>query len=586
MRVLLGPLNPLDHRQVVGDLGGLDVRCFDRHHAEVLWRPGEPFGVLWERLAAGWTPDLLIWWSPEYSCLPEGLEECPVPSLAVLGDWNLGLWATAPFLEAFDAIVTDRKGVATLGPQLETPVDYWPVFSFDPGIHRRLPGAPKEWDICFVGNFNHDVQADRAGWLLRLARLSPRRRVLLATGIYGEAYARLLNTSRVVFNRSIRGELNMRAYEATACGALLFMEAENLEVADVFAPGEACVLYTETTLEPLLDHYLEHPDALERVAEAGWRRVQSETYRHHLERLLTGLPKKLDGPRPFRQLPPWRRAYWAALKALCSPDPAGFGIARAHFERALRLEAPAGPIAAGLGALFTTLALDLPSAERIPYLATAERLLAMALEHDRRDAITLLTFGRVKLEHGDPRGAESEWLKARAILESGCPFAVDRFPVPFPFDRFRVEWERAAVEADPDARAERLRPLLLARVSAGLARLAAQADELPGALTYWADSVNAAPGLEQNLAQLGHGLEAFGEDAVALEAYGKALEWNPFDFEARARAMAVTRHLGDAQTEASLAHDGRAIVTAAPYYRALSPLFDRVETESAGRVSA
>lgn len=586
MRVLLGPLNRRAHAQVVGDLDDLGVLCFDRHDADVAWNPEEPFRALWERLPGGWSPDLLIWWSPEYALLPAGLEACPVPSLAVLGDWNLGLWATAPFLEAFDAVVTDRNGVAALAPQLGTPVEYWPAFSFNPRIHHRLPGTPKEWDISFVGNFNHDVQVERARWLLRLARLSGRYRVLLASGVYGEDYAQLLNASRIVFNRSIRGELNMRAYEAPACGALLFMEAENLEVADVFPPGEACVLYTETTLEPLLEHYLTHPEALERVAEAGWRRVQSETYRHHLERLLARAATLRRGPRPFAALPAWRQAYWAAIKALSSPDPGRFAIARAHFERALAADAPAAPVASGLGALLATVALGLPPEDRSPFLGSAQRLLALALEHDTRDPVTWLTLGRVRLEQGDFGGAESEWLKARAILESGLPFEVDRLPVPFAFDRFRVEWERAAVEPSAEARADRLRPLLLARVSANLAALATNTDDLPAALTYLADSLRAAPGLEGNLLRLGEYLEAAGQEAEALQAYADAVEVNPFDFEARGRALALARRLGEAQTGARLASDGRAIIAAAPHYRDYQPLFDPVESEQATRVPA
>lgn len=590
MRVLLGPLNPLDYPQVVGDqvigdLDGLDIRCFDRRHAEIGWNPGEPLSALWERLPAGFDPDLFVWWSPEYSPLPEGLEECPVRSLAVLGDWNLGLWATAPFLGAFDAIVTDRKGLAMLGPRLETPIDYWPAFSFDPALHRRLPGTPKEWDICFAGSFNHDVHTERARWLGRLARLGSRYRVRLATGLYGDAYARLLNASKIVFNRSIRGELNMRAYEATACGALLFMEEENLEVRDVFVPGRECVLYREDAFETLLTHYLDRPELLEQVAEAGWRRVQSETYRNHLERLLASLPPKIMGSRPFRNLPAWQRAYWAGIKALASSDPTRFVIARGHFERALRANAPAGPLSAGLGSLFATVALSLTTPDRNPFLASAAGLLALALDHDARDPVTRMNLGRVKLEQGDRRGAESEWLKARAILEAGLPFATDRCPVPFPFDRFRVEWEHAATEPNSEARAERLRPLLLARTSAALARLAAPGDDVT-AISSWADSVKAAPGLDQNLLRLGEGLEALGQEAEALEAYLQALELNPFDFEVRALGIGVARRLGETQTETRLMSDGAALATAAPTYQAYRPLFEPRETELTGRVPA
>src|SRR5205823_5848206 len=112
----------------------------------------------------------------------------------------------------------------------------------------------------FVGSMNADVQTERAPWLARLARLSDRHRVLLAGGVYGDAYPALLNRARIVWNRSIRGELNMRAYEAPACGALLLMERENLEVRDLFADGVSCALYDGADLELQIERYLRQPE--------------------------------------------------------------------------------------------------------------------------------------------------------------------------------------------------------------------------------------------------------------------------------------------------------------------------------------
>jgi hypothetical protein len=75
MRALVGPLNRRDHGAVAGDLDGLDVRCFDRHDADVTFdAANESLGALWSRLPAGFTPELLVWWSPEYALVPDGIE--------------------------------------------------------------------------------------------------------------------------------------------------------------------------------------------------------------------------------------------------------------------------------------------------------------------------------------------------------------------------------------------------------------------------------------------------------------------------------------------------------------------------------
>ena len=70
-----------------------------------------------------------------------------------------------------------------------------------------------------IGNLSATVQRERAPWLARVARLADRCRVRIAGGVYGEEYTRLMNATRITFNRSIRGEMNMRCYEAAACGS-------------------------------------------------------------------------------------------------------------------------------------------------------------------------------------------------------------------------------------------------------------------------------------------------------------------------------------------------------------------------------
>src|SRR5438132_3738527 len=105
-----------------------------------------------------------------------------------------------------------------------------------------------------------------------------------------------MRRARIVFNRSVRGECNKRAFEAAAAGALLFQEAENREVREYFGEtnhrgaestearssteqdcGE-CVLYDEGSLEELLEYYLAHEDERKAIAEAGRRRVAEYSF--------------------------------------------------------------------------------------------------------------------------------------------------------------------------------------------------------------------------------------------------------------------------------------------------------------------
>jgi len=566
VRVLIGPLNRVEGAVGRG-LAGLDALCFDRAGADVDFEPAtEPLEALWARLPAGWRPDCLIWWSPEYSLLPEGIDRCPVPSIAVLGDWNLGCWTTAPLLEAFDWVVTDRLGVLALRSQLGVPVDYWPAFSFDPAVHRPRPEIARDIDVLFVGNTNPDVQVERARWLGRLAALSSRHRVVLASGVYGEAYGELLARARIVWNRSIRGELNMRAYEAPAAGALLLMEEDNLEVRDLFADGASCALYGAANLETVIDRYLDDPARLARVAEAGRQRVQEQTYGRHLERLLAAARPLPRGPRPFAGLPAWRRDYWLGVHALCTADPRRLAAALTCLQRAAAASPDPTAVAPALGVVAALAAADAAPADRDYRLGVATRLLGAGLATHPDDVVTRAALAWLLGLGGAADDARRHWQTAHAQLGAGAPFPVDRVPLPFVFDRFRVEWERAAQAADLDARMGQFRPLLQARVAAELAALEEAADPArpDGSVAWLVESVRAWPGIGGNLQRLAERLEAAGDPAGAAAGFARVLEGNPFDRDARRAAVRLAAAQGEGETVARLLAEARDIAAAAP----------------------
>ncbi len=141
------------------------------------------------------------------------------------------------------------------------------------------------------------------------------------------------------------------------------------------------------------------------------------------------------------------------------------------------------------------------------------------------------------------------------------PFPLDRVPVPFGFDRFRTEWERAAVHPDLEGRAAAFRPLLEARAAAGLARLEADPDT---ALDWWVRSVEAWPAVDDNVRQLARALESAGQPEAAAEGYARLLDLNPFDWDARAAAARLAVQLGDAGRLERLLGETRRITAAVP----------------------
>lgn len=331
-RILIGPIfNPA----LLGEWGHHPhVRTFalaehGRAQPWFTYQASDTFAEFWARLPKGWEPQLLVWWDAYYQPLPPGIADCPIPSWVIPGDWNVHTLVTRDYLTAFDGVVAETPLLSQLDAQ--QPRILWPGFAFDPALHRPLH-LERVWDVTFIGNLNHALQQGRSTYLERLARLSGWRIQILG-GVYGDAYVRLLNQSRVVFNHSIRGEMNMRAFEAPACGALLLMEADNQELAAFLQPGESCLTYTAENFEQVVTAILGDEPRRAQIAAAGQAAIQGQGYPERVGQLLRQLAPMLAswaGPqaRRWHRLPLWQQQVVAQAQRGACGSAAALSAAR------------------------------------------------------------------------------------------------------------------------------------------------------------------------------------------------------------------------------------------------------------------
>ena len=235
----------------------------------------------WDDVAAqfpaGWRPDLIALWL-NYTGVPDCLWCAPVPTVGLATDWNLLWHEYRQVLPFCDAILTDEPGVDALartGIERARPAV---LYGVAPNTLDGSNASERDIDVLFVGNLHPAVQRERLPWLARLAKLAERRNVVIRTGISGDECRALMARSRVAFNRSVRSEANMRAFEAAAAGALLFQEAGNRELPGIFAEGRECVYYGDGDLEERLEHFLDHEDERRAIAEAARAKVASYTF--------------------------------------------------------------------------------------------------------------------------------------------------------------------------------------------------------------------------------------------------------------------------------------------------------------------
>jgi GT2 family glycosyltransferase/tetratricopeptide (TPR) repeat protein len=264
----LSPLRASGECLAFNDGGDLDLRI----------RHGDPWEAVTAQLPPDWRPDFAVLYLP-YTTVPSCLWSAPLSLVALAPDANF-LWTHyRRCLPRTDLVLADAPTVEKLA--LASISHAQPAVLFGLGqdfLDFPWPDAERDIDCLFIGNLSPSVQRGRLPFLGRLARLGRRRRVLIHTGAFGDDYRALLARSRIVFNRSVRGEANLRAFEATCAGALLVQERGNRETAAIFRDREEAVFYADEDLEELLHYYLDHEDERRHIAEAGRQRARSCTF--------------------------------------------------------------------------------------------------------------------------------------------------------------------------------------------------------------------------------------------------------------------------------------------------------------------
>jgi tetratricopeptide (TPR) repeat protein len=556
-RYLLGPVlsSEAHHWRAVRDPG----RCFAFNASgglDLTIGPSDSWDDICHRLPRGWRPDFLAL-HLGYTTFPASLWAAPVPLVGLAPDWNLLWHHYRRALRRCDLVLTDTPGVEALARAGFRHARAANLFGCDPELlDGPWPGGPRDIDVLFVGNLHPAVQRERLAWLGRLARLGERWTVVIATGVFGAEYRALLGRARVVFNRSLRGECNLRAMEAAAAGALLFQEADNREVPAYFRHLRECVCYRDEDLEARLEHYLSHEDERRALAEAAQRRVREYGVAALWGRALDAVAAEWHDLAARARIHPAPDEEDALLdrtwQAISCAEGRDDGLARA-LERAL-----AGrPGAAGL---HNALGVVRAVAGAPPAAVVEHFRRAVAADPGHLVAVLNLVEALVALDDRALATDGARRLLAALDREPGLAAGVLDAPhYPPGFDLFRVEWERAAWEnaGRPAAEARAKGALLRWRLHALLA-------DLTGDLVHYHEAALARPDLPATRAALGCALGRAGRPAEAVPHLRHAVENTPFDAAAAAALHLALTQAGDGEGAGLLAHERRLLARAAP----------------------
>ncbi len=494
----------------------------------------------WESFSArypvGWEPDFLVL-SLQYSCLPDWLLHSGLPVVGLAADWNLQ-WHHYRSLASFcDHILTDPRGTECFRRENINHVSDACLFGCIPSWARdRGYQSNRDIDVLFVGNMHPFVQADRLPWLFRIGQLSNKFNVRICSGVFGDDYRRLLERSRIVFNRSIRDECNMRVFETLATGGLLFQEESNAEVMRFLTPGKEYVCYNEANVEERIEFYLQHESSRFEIAELGRARIRDFTYERfwaqHIS-LITSM--------------------WGQITARAS--------SRIGARKAFSLQARIWQRQSAAFGSDTTLAASLrqfaspaSSDSRAHYLLAcvlhiekkyhdAEDHFRLSFDFDPRNVIAGIAWAEtlILLNRGTDAIAIAKRVLRVLANTAGLDIYLGDEPLSQPgYTQLRIAWEKAAYENSGNRAAEMTDKCALLRW-----RLLTLLGEVTGDVAYFYEAVDSRPELKHTHIALGRALRKQGIFQQAVEHLQIAAAAFPFDADLAADLYAVMGEASD-----------------------------------------
>ncbi len=230
-------------------------------------------------------PDLYLCIDPSVRYFPPGIEELPVPTLCWLGDIHIGTWRQQ-VARFFDFVLLPHQDYL---PEYQAAVGHkqlaWLPLYMPPSIQPQAD-LPRSFDVAFVGNI---VRAHRKTQRAqRLQLLEQRYTVNDWHRLYTQAeLSRIYSQARIVLNVTINGDVNLRLFEGTGCGALVLTDSTANGLPELFDAGRELVVYHDNQdLLEKIDYYLAHEDERARIAQAGQRRTLTDhTYARRAQTL-------------------------------------------------------------------------------------------------------------------------------------------------------------------------------------------------------------------------------------------------------------------------------------------------------------
>jgi glycosyltransferase involved in cell wall biosynthesis len=227
---------------------------------------------------------------------PQSIGELACLTVCYLIDAHVDLPLRLEMAKFFDIILVAQRDFIPVFEKKGFKNVRWLPLAGEPSIYQRL-SVPLVYDIGFVG---HVLEGSRRKQLLE--KMARRYRV----NDYGRFISpaetsAVYGGSKMVFNCSARGDLNMRVFEALSCGRLLLTDNIGNGQQRLFTDRYHLVIYrSEEELMDLIAYYGTHEEESETIARQGADLLKSRhTYDHRAQEVLEIIKELGEGSRNF-----------------------------------------------------------------------------------------------------------------------------------------------------------------------------------------------------------------------------------------------------------------------------------------------
>jgi tetratricopeptide (TPR) repeat protein len=528
--------------------------------ANYVFAPSETAREAIARIQTSWPVDLLYCVTPEHFPPPLAVEACPVKTAAVISDWNLHQPTLEHNLARFDIVFCDRPGVNTLRVKGAALHHAEPIYSHVPAVHYPRD-VDRDIDVLFLGNLNHAIHRARGRVLEEIARLSDRYRVVIHGGLPPEEYATMLSRARIAINYGVRHEMNLRCFEAVACGAMLMIEANNEETAEWLTPGEAAVFYEEDQVAEMVTQYLEDETARARIAAEGLRRAPGLAMENRIDTFFALAAAQPRGARVFTAFDAQTQAIATALL---------YAGSHAEPQRAWALETLPATLTPfdSAAALLTRGSLALDARDVRGALAHFEEAALRA----PGDAVPWLQLAQVAQRVGNAP-LEKQWLTRATAATSAALAPFFHAPVTNPW----FADTRAFLATGKDTLA-----ILHGAAWVRLARLAQLQGSHAEALQLAARAIGTWPWPGEAQRVRGDALAALGKHSESAMAYALAAGSDAFDDAARMGRVKALHAAGETARARAVAVESATLFSACAGGQEIAARFQELAGDSRG----